>query len=394
MRWWPLMLAVLIAGSAGLAAAASRIADEREAYQRAQAASAVASRRAATLERAAATSKDRADQAREQARLVAARIQAAEAELAVASARLALVDRLLQAQRSRIAERQGPIVRLTAALQSLARRPALLLLVQPGSIADLVHVRALLGGIAPVLEARTAGLRADLERIRTLRREAGQAEQTLADVRQRLASERAELTAMEAAQRTLARRFADSSSLEADRATALAEDARDIADLVTELEADGVTRDRLALLPGPVPRPLVAGADAALPSPAKRRPAARPPYRLPVIGPVVAGLGEAAQSGARSRGLTIATTASALVVAPASGRVAYAGPYRGYGRIVIVDHGGGWTTLLTGLGSLSVAVGDTVDQGSPLGRAGPGRPEITVELRRSGNPVDIARLVS
>ena len=71
-----------------------------------------------------------------------------------------------------------------------------------------------------------------------------------------------------------------------------------------------------------------------------------------------------------------------------TGRVAFAGLYRGFGQIVIVDHGQGWTSLVTGLGQAAVSVGDTVVAGSPLGTAGPGRPVVTLELRREGQPVN------
>jgi septal ring factor EnvC (AmiA/AmiB activator) len=81
------------------------------------------------------------------------------------------------------------------------------------------------------------------------------------------------------------------------------------------------------------------------------------------------------------------------VVAPAAGRIAFAGPYRGYGRIVIIEHDGGWTSLVTQLGRIDVAVGDRVVQGSPLGNAGPGRPVVSVEVRKDGAPVNPMTLI-
>jgi septal ring factor EnvC (AmiA/AmiB activator) len=71
----------------------------------------------------------------------------------------------------------------------------------------------------------------------------------------------------------------------------------------------------------------------------------------------------------------------------------FAGDYRGYGQIVIIDHGGGWTSLLTGMIALSVNVGDTLDSGTPIGRAGSDNSNITVELRRGGRPVDIVAML-
>jgi septal ring factor EnvC (AmiA/AmiB activator) len=115
-------------------------------------------------------------------------------------------------------------------------------------------------------------------------------------------------------------------------------------------------------------------------------------YILPVAGRIVTGFGEASSGGGlRARGITLATRPGAQVVAPAAGRVAFAGRYEGYGRIVILEHDGGWTTLVTGLAATAPAVGDTLVQGAPLGVAGR---TIGVELRRAGEPVDVLAVVS
>jgi septal ring factor EnvC (AmiA/AmiB activator) len=85
---------------------------------------------------------------------------------------------------------------------------------------------------------------------------------------------------------------------------------------------------------------------------------------------------------------------SSPVAAPAAGRISYAGRYRSFGQIVIIEHGGGWTTLVTNLAVLSVAKGAAVAQGATLGQTGEDQPEITLELRRNGRVMDIAALVS
>src|SRR3546814_6248020 len=56
-------------------------------------------------------------------------------------------------------------------------------------------------------------------------------------------------------------------------------------------------------------------------------------------------------------------------------------------------YGGGWTSLLTGMIALSVSVGDTLDAGAPVGRAGSDDSRITIELRRAGRPVDVAAMM-
>jgi len=186
-----------------------------------------------------------------------------------------------------------------------------------------------------------------------------------------------------------------SARLESDRALGLGEKARDIVELMDALEEDGAVRSELAQLAGPVPRPRdpAGAAPNAVPPMTAEAELTRGAYRLPVVGRIVAGLGEVNESGVRSRGLTVAAQPGGQVVAPAPGHVSYAGNYRGYGKIVIIDHGGGWTTLLTGMIGLSVGVGDTLDAGAPIGRAGSDDSRITVELRRGGRPVDIVAML-
>jgi len=380
-----MLAGVAVAQDRGVEAERARLVVARSAAEQARA-------RAARLEREAARASDAAAEAQAKEAAVAARIQGFEAEIGAAEARVSILSTLQRRQSRRLAEQQGPIVRLMAALQSLARRPAATALVQPGSIADLVHVRATLATVLPVVKTRTEAVRDDLERARRLREGADLAARALGRSRARLAAERTALAALETQHRLRARELNRGAMFEQDRALALGEDARDIVDLMGTLDAQADIRARLAALPGPVMRPV--NPEAAEAANAESPTAgATPAYRLPLAGAVVTGLGEVATTGVRSRGLTLAPRAQALAVAPAGGKIAFAGPFRRYGSIVVIDHGDGWTSLVTGLGPLSVRVGEQIVQGAPLGRAGGERPRVTVELRRRGRPVDITPLI-
>nr|WP_301287156.1 peptidoglycan DD-metalloendopeptidase family protein [Sphingobium sp. OAS761] len=380
--------AIILQGTAG-----TTLAQEQQALKDARRQSVEARARSERLEQQAGAARDEAEQARRRAAAVAARIQQAEADIAAARARIAIVARRQRAQAARLAEKQEPVVRLTAALQMMARRPVALALVQPGSVTDAVHMRAVLGQVLPVIEQRTAGLRAELAESRRLRAIAQQAADALAQAQDDRKRQQTELAALESRKRLDARDYRANAGLESDRALALGERARDIVDLMDRLEEAGDLRDRLAALSGPLIRPARperAGAAAPERAVADSGP---PPYRLPVIGQLVTGMGEVNDSGVRSRGLTLVTQPDAQAIAPTAGRVAFAGPYRDYGQILIIDHGQGWTTLITGLHRVTVNVGDTVRQGDPVGITGAERPNITVELRRNGRPVDIVPLV-
>ena len=373
------------------------VAEQQRALSSAKRSAVAAERRAARLERQARAMSRAADRAEAEQAAAAADIQAAEARIAEAQARIGVIDRLRARQRAHLAERQGPIVRLTAALQTMTRRPAALALVQPGSVDDMVHVRALLGSALPEIRARTAGLRAEVARGDALRRRAGQAVADLRREQNRLEFSRQALARLEADRRRRSQGLVDDAMTEQDHMIAMGEKARDITQLIASLGDQADIRARLASLPGPRLRPPVPGRAQTPPTPFAMITAAAnlpPPYRLPVVGKLVAGMGEISDSGIRARGLTLATARRAQVVSPARGRVAFAGPFRGYAGITIIEHDNGWATLITGLGMVSVKVGQEVIQGSPIGTADGRDPRITVELRHKGQPVDILPIVS
>jgi septal ring factor EnvC (AmiA/AmiB activator) len=357
---------------------------ERATLIEAKRAAADAETRAGVLREAARQADSEAERARTQAASLALSVAAAEQDIVAGRARIALVEGLQQRQRASIAERQGPILHLLAALQTMARRPAALAVSQPGSVADLVHVRLLLADTLPVVAARTAGLRAELARMTTLHEEAAQAADAMVRSRVMLADRRHELALLEATSIRRAQRLAEQAANEAQRALGLGADARDLADrLQAQQDADTV-RAALERLPEPRGRP---GDLEGVPGHG-----GKPRYRLAATGSVVTGYGEVAPSGVRARGLTLSVDPGARVIAGQAATVLFAKPFRSYGTVVILGHGGGWTTTVTGLASASVSPGDHVAQGASIGRAGERQPQVTTELRRGGRPVDILAL--
>ena len=370
--------------------------DTRAALAKALAERRAAEARSVTFQQQASEAQDAAKRYAAEAAAVAARIQQAEAGISAARARIAMVDRERIDLREDIGRQQRPVVRLTAALQKFARRPVALAMLRPGSVKDVVYLRALMHDAVPQVRERTRGLRDRIERGRELRREQLAAAKVLSGEEAALDARRGELADLETSQRLAARSAGSTASREADRALALAEQARDLDGLVDELDRAAVLRSELEALPGPVLRPSrpreagAAGVELFGSAKADVDPARSggpSPYILPVTGRLVTGFGASA-GGRTSTGLTLAPIAGAQVIAPGAGRIAFAGVYRGYGEIVIVEHAGGWTSLITGLARADARVGDQLAAGAPLGVAGPGRPTITLELRKAGQPVN------
>jgi len=352
--------------------------------------------RAERFDREAASSTQASQKAQAEAAALAARIQQVEAAIGVAEAQLVLVKSERRQLDIRLAERREPIVQLTGALQTLVRRPLSLSLFAPGSLRDTVYLGAVLDSTVPLVRETTADLRAELDRAAVLQRQARDAVAARRASETQLAQRRTELIAMAQRERIDARRAAGAADREDLRALALGERARDIDGLIEELEQIGELRARLAALPGPVPRPTDPSADpaatpadvAAAPSPSPSSTAPPPRYRLPVDGRLVAAFGSRDDSGIRRNGLQLLPRSGAQVVAPGGGRIVFAGPYRGYGTIVIIEHANGWTSLVTGLSEMAARVGQNVVAGSPLGMAQLRDPAVTLELRREGEPVN------
>ena len=351
-----------------------------------------ATERAQQLTAEAQAADEAADKSAREAAALAAQIQLTEAEIAEGEARLALITDQQNVLDARLAQRQQPIVRLTAALQNMARRPLALSALRPGSLKDTVYVRAVLETTAPEIRNRTRALRAEVEQGRRLEAEARLALEALQADERRLGERRAELSALATRQRAASRTASGVAMRENDRALALAEQARDLDELVGDLDQSARLRRELAALPGPIIRPARPGASEVLPraspSPTPSSTAAPAELRLPVDGRIALGFGAAGDTGQASKGLVLVPRSGAQVVSPAAGRVAFAGPYRGYGQIVIIEHANGWASLVTGLAKSSVTVGDIVVGGSPLGSAADDNPSITLELRNAGEAVN------
>ena len=378
-----LVFAALLVLAGGYGAQAAR-GDDARALSQAKREAEQATSRFRALDRRARQATSAAERARAEAEALAARIEAAEAGLTAAERRIAIIESLQAAQRARLAARQQPLVRLTAALQTMARRPAALALIQPGSVQDTVRVRSLLAATLPEIRRRTAGLRAEVERSAGLRRQLDQAHGALLASREELRRRRTELARFEAGQRARSQQLTGLAVIESDRALVFGEEARTLERTLGTRQYQQRLAASLARLPGPVPRP---GSVAET----QRRAL---PYILPVEGRLLVGVGEISDGGVHSRGLTLAPEPRARIVAPANGRVAYAGPFRSYGNVVILDHGQGWSTVVTDLAALDVARGQLVRRGLPLGRAAAEAPRVTVELRREGRPVPIAQLIA
>lgn len=374
----PAVIAASLAAQAGPTIGEQQ-ADLREAKDRA----AEAQQRAEFLRQEASDATGTADRITAQRAMLASEIEAAEAQIEAAKARLAIIAGRQKEQRSRLGIASEPMLRLNSALQAMTGRPASLLIAQPGTRADYVHLRAVLATVQVDIARKTAALRAQIAAQNELRDQEMLALKTLDSARVRLNERRLALARLEEEARAKAGGLSADAAIEFEKAIAQGELARDLVANIDIQRSGAETADKLSVLAGPILRPGTGNVD-------RTNNAA---YILPGSGNLVFGFNELSETGYRQRGIRLLLAPSASVRAPAAGKISYAGHYRSYGQIVIIEHGGGWTTLITNLADLSVDDGQSVKQGQVLGSVGSDNSQITLELRRHGRTMDIAALL-
>jgi septal ring factor EnvC (AmiA/AmiB activator) len=247
---------------------------------------------------------------------------------------------------------------------------------------------------APALSKRATELKTQIDTINRLAAETREQQANLSSATGALAARREEIAALAEEKRRA------TSSLNAETAAARAESKRLAA------EADTL-RDLLASLaksapakPSVKPPPKTPAKPPAKPStaPAAKPPAAvavRPPSSgaaplQPAVGTRLYRFGQTVE-GEKQEGLTLTTRASAQVVAPLDARVQYAGVFRSYGLMVILDVGNDVLVVVSGLDALYPEAGQWVLAGEPIGRMTDRKspsPELYLEVRRKGQPVD------
>lgn len=291
---------------------------------------------------------------------------------------------------------------LLMALARHARRPPEALVALPASPEDTIRAALLLAAAVPELEAEASTLKSDIDELETIRRTAAATRQGLEKESRELARGRSRLEALVAQRAKLQQQTQAERRKAQSDAERLAREAKDIKDLMERLEAERATRAaEAAKLAAMAPRRKPPAGTA--PPHATRRPGANaiaglPRPVAPVTGRLLSSFGDRGEGGSVNRGITMEVARGTAVLAPFGGRVVYAGPFRDYGQLLIIEHGEGYHLLLAGLGRIDSALGESVLAGEPIGIvgnivspvAGGGGPpsRLYLELRRNGRPID------
>lgn len=332
----------------------------------------------------------------------AAKLRGAESKIAATEARLRPLDANEQVIRKSLEGRRAVIGEVLAALQRIGHRPPPALIASPEDALQSVRTAMVLGAVLPEMRQQVDALAHDLTGLVAVRRQIAAERERLDIEVASLGKERLRMTALiEERQKQEAER---EKALAAERARAadLAKQVDNLKDLIGKLEQglDAATRAARESGRGESRPALSALHDPGRLSPAVAFASLRGRVPIPVNGVKLKEFGAPDGIGGVEKGLSIATRAGAQVTAPADGWVVYAGPFRSYGQLLILNVGGGYHVLLAGMDRISVDLGQFVLTGEPVAVMGNGshiaavlatgssQPVLYIEFRKDGSPVD------
>lgn len=295
--------------------------------------------------------------------------------------------------RLRLEQRRGQSVETLMALQRLALNPPEAIIASPQEPADMVRSAILLRSVVPQIQAQAFALRQDLEAYSAKRTELRTKQQNLQRAGDDLDQERKRLKVLIAEKKALSAKLDRQSKQAQKTILALSRKAKSLKGLLEELESERKRQEALRQK-APPKKPDAPDTESTTTAakPASNVPITHAKGKLtrPASGAVIMTFGSKEKLGGKHRGISIKTRKNAQLVAPYDGQVAFAGPFRGYKQLLIIDHGDGYHSLLTGMARIDATVGQWLKQGEPVALMPDSAqlPPLYFELRKGGSPID------
>ncbi|MSO68680.1 MAG: hypothetical protein EXQ98_00140 [Alphaproteobacteria bacterium] len=329
------------------------------------------------------------DALRRQTIEIAAKMQTLERGMEDIETRVAALTVEVSTQKAALDAGRPARAGTIGAMLRLSRQPPKALLLAPNSAVDATRSALLLASVSRGLETSANLQKRRLEEYVDRQSELADERARLSLMTLDLAEKRTALASMMDEKAERERGAAAERAASEARVAALVGQARNLEELIQRLEADASGRP----LPPPERPAQTEIRTSSIDQEAMR--ASESPregaFAIPVEGTIVREFGAPTAPGVTAKGLSISARPGGPVVAPFAGEIVFAGPFRDFGRLLIIAHGEGYHTLLAGLGRIDTAVGRWVLAGEPIGTMTSSpetRPQLYVELRHKGRPVN------
>jgi septal ring factor EnvC (AmiA/AmiB activator) len=339
---------------------------------------------------------------------IATQVRNVETRIGETEASLRPLDSREQQVRATLDSRRTEIVEVLAALQRAGRRTPPALLVRPEDALQSLRTAMLLGSVVPELRARAEKLATDLGELVNVRKKIATQRDVLARDRDRLKDDSVRMAALVEERQRKQSAIEKDVEAEGARAINLSRQVESLQGLITKMEQELKSAAKAAATASLQGAPAAPGGKpnlGALKDPARLTPAiafssAKALFAFPVNGRKIRDFGGSDGAGGVEKGISLATKAGAQVTTPCDGWVVYAGPFRSYGQLLILNAGGGYHVLIAGMERISVNIGQFVLTGEPVATMGStsqvasilattaSQPVLYVEFRKDGTPID------
>lgn len=319
-------------------------------------------------------------------------VQQHESQVEIITARMVELAKLRDTKTEELRVSRKKFARVLSAMQRIAQYPPEALIAQPTSPADTVRTAILLRAAVSEIDKQAGVLRQEVEFLAKARTEIAARAESLRETTELLERERRRLGALMSRKKVLKRRADKQAYASEQRIAALGQKAESLQELLKGLSAEKKRRaenktDKQASAPAASVKKSV----SVTPRQLRKIGKARGKLNLPATGRIVGRYGEKTDGGLSRKGVTIKTPNRAQIVATFDGTVAYAGKFRGYGLLLIIEHSEGYHSLLAGMSRIDVEQGQQVIAGEPVGvidESNNSEPVLYVELRRNGQPIN------
>ncbi len=288
-----------------------------------------------------------------------------------------------------LGEKQDVLSELLAGLQRLEQNPPPALVVEPDDVLSALRGAMLLGTIVPELQVEADRLVAELDRLKQIEADIARSKADVAAEIARLETSKQDLASLVARKKELVSRGSQDLETESRRIAELGAKAKSLKQLLASIAEERKRAEEDAARKAEAEE-----RERKRQEDLQRRPKmvfaeAKGKLEFPAKGQIVRRFGEPDATGSEAQGVMIATRERAQVTTPVDGKVEFAGAFRSYGQMIIVNPGGGYRVLLAGLDKVTPGVGEFLRAGEPVGEMGSGPASVTLfgEVVQDGRPV-------
>ena len=344
----------------------------------------------------------------------ARQIQNTEDRISAMEKQLARLQKELKTAEDDFIKEDENLIQTLYALQNLALKPTEALFVQPLTPVEIIRSAMLLRETVPFLAEEAAQIREKLDNIATKKSKIEQQVKKISSNKLALEKEHRQMKQLIRKKAKIRSQIEDKSAAARQKIKQLAAQAKDIKELLVKLEKERKAREKLKREREELERyraeqealavnerrekerqeqaksdDLIKSQTAYIKDVGQNFVKAKGKLSMPARGPIVAAYGQETAKGVSAKGISIKTRSEAQVVSPFDGTVIFAGPFRGYGNIIIIEHGEHYMSLLAGLNSIDCEVGQMLLAGEPIGQMPKSaEAKLYVELRKDSRPID------